>query len=312
MRNGQSWSHPGNRNPDVIGYAGPIDPEVGVVGVWDEKDKLIGCLVNFSCHATTNPGGISANWIYYLEKVIQGAFGKDVKVVFLQGACGDVTQVDNLSPYQNPEPERWAQLVGGRVGAEAVKVLLGVTPGTGFVVDARSTVLSIPRRHPKRERVSAAADLLRKNPDSIQTTEGMFAKELVLLDAIIKKQPVAKVEVQAIQLGPAVWISNPAEFFVELGLELKRGSGFALTFPVELANGCVGYVPTEEAFGPAGGGYETRLTSYSNLEPAAGRKMVEAGLRLARQLTPEPVPTPEKITAPGQPWSYGNVAPELD
>src|SRR5690606_22218008 len=28
MKNGQTWSHPGAGNPDIIGYAGPIDPEV--------------------------------------------------------------------------------------------------------------------------------------------------------------------------------------------------------------------------------------------------------------------------------------------
>jgi neutral ceramidase len=74
----------------------------------------------------------------------------------------------------------------------------------------------------------------------------------------------------------------------------------------------VGYVPTEEALGPRGGGYETRLTSYSNLEPAAGRKMVEAGLELARQMKPGPVPEPQKAPPfKGQPWSYGDVPPEL-
>jgi len=73
MKNGQSWSHPGAMNPDIINYAGPIDPQVGVIGAWDLSGKLIGTVVNFSCHATTNPGGISANWIYYLERTIHGA-----------------------------------------------------------------------------------------------------------------------------------------------------------------------------------------------------------------------------------------------
>jgi hypothetical protein len=44
-------------NPDIIDYAGPIDPQVGVLGAWDEQGKLLGTIVNFSCHATTNPAG---------------------------------------------------------------------------------------------------------------------------------------------------------------------------------------------------------------------------------------------------------------
>ena len=46
------------------------------------------------------PAGSSANWIYYLENTIRGAMGADVPVVYLQGACGDITQVDNLSPIE--------------------------------------------------------------------------------------------------------------------------------------------------------------------------------------------------------------------
>ena len=70
-------------------------------------------------------------------------------------------------------------------------------------------------------------------------------------------------------------------------------------------------MPTEEALGPSGGGYETRLTSYSNLEPATGRKIVEACLALAKQWRPGDVPTPPKVGPFGGAWEYGNVPPEL-
>ncbi len=312
MKNGMTWSHPGRGNPGIIDYAGPIDPEVGVVGVWDKQDQLLGCIVNFACHATTNPGGISANWIYYLEQTIQGALQTHAPVVFLQGACGDITQVDNLSRYSPPSGEEQAKLVGGRVGAEAVKVLLGMVRSDDVHLDGKSKTWNIKRRAPSRERVEKCRAIVQGPEAKTRSTEWIFAKEILLLDAELAVHPQTEVEAQAVQVGPAVFISNPAELFVQFGLDLKKRSPFHFTWPVELANGCVGYVPTEEAFSPAGGGYETRLTSYSNLVPSAGRQMIEAGLDLAEQMQPDPVPAPPQASPFKTPWSYGDVPPELE
>ncbi len=183
MRNGLSYTHPGQGNPDIIEPAGPIDPQVGVVGVWREDGRLIGCIVNYACHATTSPGGISANWIYYLEKTIRGALASDAVVVFLQGASGDVTQVDNRSPYAQPNGDEYARLVGGRVGAEVVKVLLSMQAGALAPLDAASVMLRFNRRKPSAERVKKSYEMAAKDPATVDLTEWIFAKEIVLLDA---------------------------------------------------------------------------------------------------------------------------------
>lgn len=323
MKNGLTYTHPGQGNPDIVGYAGPIDPQVGVVGAWDKEGRFLGCVVNYTCHATTNPGSgseASANWIYYMEKVIRGAMGAEVPVVFLQGAAGNVTQVDNLSPYKYPQNTQWAEFVGGRVGAEAVKVLLTMVPGNLAPLHAQSTVLQIKRRVPSPQHVQEAYERVKQSPNAVDRTKWIFAKETVLLDYLVKSHPTSPVEVQAIQLGPVVFVSNPAELFARAGLDIKAGSHFPQTRVVSYANGAVGYVPTEDAFGPHGGGYETRLSSHTNLEVTASSQIVKAALDLISRMQPGVIPTPQKAApfsseAAGlgpHPWSYGDVPPELD
>ena len=223
-----------------------------------------------------------------------------------------MTQVDNHSPNKPPTGEQWAQLVGGRVGAEALKVTLGLERGELGPVDYRSQMLRIKRRAPAPERVKQCLELVQQLPAKVGATEWTFAKEIVLLDAKLRKEPVVDVEVQAIQVGPAVFVTTPAEYFCQFGLDIKARSPLPFTFPVSLANGCVGYVPTEDAFGPNGGGYETRLTSYSNLEISAGRQMADAGVALTKQFKPGTAPVPAKhLPFTGKPWSYGDVRPDL-
>ena len=314
MKNGLSFTHPRNGNPDMVEPAGPIDPEVGVIGAWNEAGELVGCVVNFACHATTSPAGISANYPWAIEKVIRGSFGDKVTVVFLNGASGDVTQVDNASPVVQPTGEASALLVGGRVGAEAVKVMLGMSTSltTEAEVAAKTEVLKIPRRKPSAERIAKSRELVSEKPTEAQAlNDWIWAKEIVMLQALIEAEPIRDVEVQAIQVGPAVFVTNPAEYFCEFGLQQKAGSPFPFTWPVSLANGCVGYVPTSEALGPNGGGYETRLTSYSNLVPEAGDQIQDAGIALVKSMIPGEVPKAKPAPEFKGGWQYGDVPPEL-
>ena len=314
MRNKLTYTNPRPGNPDIVEPAGPIDPQVGVIGVWDDQnqDRLIGCIVNFACHAATSPPGISANYVYYLEQEIRGMMGDETIVVFLAGASGDINAIDNRSPYRRVSGQAAAKLVGGQIGAEAVKQLLLMGTTADVPLASTSRILSIPRRRPAPERVAASRRLVQQPVRTQNRTDWVFAKEIVLLDALIAKHPKRNVETQALQVGPAVFVTTPAEYFCQFGLDQKRAIHFPFTFPVSLANGCVGYVPTDEAFASDGGGYETRLTSYSNLVTTAGRLMANTGIDLANSLTPGPVPQAETAPAFKEPWSYGAVPPEIE
>jgi len=309
MKNGRTYTHPGKDNPNSVEFAGPIDPEVGVIGVWDLEGQLLGCVVNYACHGTTGPGGSSADWIYYMEWVIRGALGDDVVVVFLNGACGDVTQIDNMNPRGVDQGEDASRCLGMRVGAEALKVLVTAPRGDLTPVASRSDVLQLPRRKPTAERVQRSMDIIQTG--AVGSMGWLFAKEILLLDALLQREPVVDVEIQAIQIGPAVFLSNSGELFCQLGLDIKSGSPFPMTFPVELANGSVGYIPTKDAFSVHGGGYETRLTAYSNLPIDAGQRVVEASITIARSMEPgTPPQTSEAQSWVGE-WEDGSVPPEL-
>ena len=279
MKDGTIRTHPGKLNPDIIEPAGPIDPAVGVIGVADDQGELLGCIVNYTCHGTTLGGSVtSADWIYYLRNTIRGAYGDDVGVVFLNGACGDVTQVDNRDGRPAEFGEAWARRVGATVGAEAVKVLVRMDFTNDVPLAAASELVPLPIR----DLGATDEELLRRESPGYGLGSGdfqerIYANEVRLVREMRNQSPTVPGEVQVFRIGPVGIASNTCEFFCQLGLDIKARSPLKPTFVVELANGCHGYCPTPDAF--TGGGYETRTARSSYLAPEAGPAIVDAAVR---------------------------------
>ncbi|HNS32632.1 MAG TPA: hypothetical protein PKN36_06620 [bacterium] len=323
MKNGRVYTHPGKGNPDIIEPAGPVDPDVGVLGAWSEKgNRFLGAIVNYACHGTVMTGkGSSADWVYYLEKTVRSCMGEDAVVVFLNGACGDITQADNRSMIIREYNDWFARRLGGSVGAEALKVFFSSPAGELAPVRAERKLILLNRRLPEKRQIEEAKEVVekglfelksgKKSRKEIFTKDWIIARGYVILDWLAEKTPRVEAEIQAIQVGPVVFLANPAEYFCSLGLKIKKGSPFPLTFVVELANGAIGYVPDREAFLPSGGGYETFLTHTSNMEVGTGEKIAEVSLELARMLKPGSLPEKERLLSAVTPWEFGKLGPDV-
>ena len=315
MRQGWVMTHPGKGNPDILEPAGPIDPAVGVLAAWSTSGgALLGCVVNFACHATTLGGqAFSADWVHYLDRTLRAAMGPEAVVVFVNGACGDVTQVDNRSREASDFGERAARIVGCSVAAEAIKVLARARPsprGDGdWPLSAASQTLGLEVRVPHPHKLAAAQALWDGSLTGEWTAERWYARELVLLAERARQEPRMACELQALQIGPLGLAANPAELFCSLGLQVKAQSPAPFTFIATLANGAIGYVPDAAAYGPQGGGYEQRLRRNSCAAVGSGERIRDASLELLRDLWAErPVGAPVWEPVPvGRPWPVGMV-----
>lgn len=287
LKDGRQWSHP-RAMPELMDHPqGELDESVNVIGVADGEGRPRGAVVNFTCHGTTGlgAGGISSDWIHALRRGLKDEFGEDFGVVFLQGACGDITQVDNTLPADVPQS---GPAVGRRIGysvaGEAIKLLAQMN----FVSDApvgaaRTTIMLNPRQPTEEQLAWARAHLESKEPTPHWwADEGFWARSWIELDEHNKLEPQVPCELQAISIGRTVYAANPGEFFCKLGNDIKRRSPFARTFIAELANGCIGYVPTADAYE---GGYESAMCLSSKMQPGNGEIIVDETIKLLQTMT---------------------------
>jgi hypothetical protein len=275
MRDGREITHPGKpgtpHHAEIVRPAGPDDPDLGILAARGPDGSILGIVAHFTCHSTVVGGDqFSPDYAGYLRKHLKKRYGEHLPVVFLLGACGDITQVDNTSTANEFGPD-YADMMGQALAAEAIRTI---------------GRLSWRKEAPLAVAVETAPCAIRPEPDAEaekppfglgSAWDEEFARERKYVAEERARTPVIPCEVQAIRVGPLGIATNGSEYFCDFGLRIKACSPLKPTWVVSLANEYIGYVPTAHAF--AAGGYEQRTARSSKLAPDAGQKLLMAALR---------------------------------
>lgn len=91
--------------------------------------------------------------------------------------------------------------------------------------------------------------------------------------------------VQAIRIGDVAIVGVPAEYFTQLGVDIKNRSPFRYTYVAELANDWIGYLPNWE--GHKLGGYQVWTGYHSYAEPGTGERIADSVVEMLRELARE-------------------------
>jgi len=260
------------QTPQVLGTEGPIDPELWVARFDAPDGRVLGTLVNFTCHpALHDRRGLdmkgaakwSADYPGVIAEQIAQAYGKQAVCVFTQGAAG------NINPSALFIPD-WREKAAVFARA-AVNAANGATPIEGPITVgyARRDVV-VPCSDPADQREGAVARLGWR-PDAFDAAKRDAAR----------MPKTRKVPVNAGRIGPLGIATNAGELFVEWGLSVKKRSPFPHTIMCELTNDWVGYEPAEQAFQQEG--YET-LAGVNFVSLEGTQTLVDTAVELLEEL----------------------------
>jgi len=264
-----------------IWKGGSIDPEVGVLRIDRQNGDMMAVLINFSCHPVNlhSYGNlVSADFPGYARRAIRGIKG-EVCVLYTNGAGGDINPVGSTNNIA------YAERNGTILGCEALSVAerIRTTPNADLWAKTKNVRISLgklpSKRALKRMRQKGTDELKRlmKNRPSHRDDIGFnIAVQNARLDIewaedalkeVEKGRPEkhASIELQAIGINNLTVVGIPGEVYVDIGLGIKGISPSDHTFIIGYANGCIGYIPTREAYEIRA--YETTIRKVYGIYP---------------------------------------------
>jgi hypothetical protein len=277
-RDGSCHMYWGSWREDFAGIEGPRDGEVGVIFARKPNGEVKVVLPSFATHPNCVEGEsyYSADLPGEVRRVLRGALGQEVGVVYLTGAAANTAPSIMENNPQNIQPWRGeAGLVrsGLYLGGEILKVIAArVTPMADPVLRHVYRELEIPMRE-----WDSWADLSFFQDGML----AFFERSRADWPRLLREANPVRTPIHVVRVGDAAICTNPAELFVEFGLAIKKQSPARVTLIGQLADGYCGYIPIPEAI--RHGGYSATSASHTRLVPEGGWIVVETTRELLAQ-----------------------------
>jgi hypothetical protein len=256
---------------DFVRPTGPFDPELPVLAFRDPNDKLRAVIFNHSTHTigTKHSGQRSPSFYGLAAQELEAELGGTF--CFLEGASGSTHNL-NLN----------GQEMTVRIKEAAGKALASAKPRPVDKLAALKRPFTFKvRTFDEAAEEEAVTQYCKKYaPAHADQIIPVFRK--MRLELAPKQGQTRETWLQVMRIGDVAIVGVPAEFFTQLGLDIKNRSPFRYTYVAELANDWIGYIPNRE--GHKLGGYQCWTGFHSYAEPGTGERIVDATIEMLKEL----------------------------
>ncbi len=281
---GRHTMHGDLNDPHATGLEGPDDPQHVALFARNQDGKMIAVLHQNTSHPTCFYGAdfLSADFPGVARAFLRDAMGA-IPILYLNGAFGDIS-IEHQGFRHNESKEQKVRRAAHLVAGETLRLWHQAEFRDELVFDHARAGLAVPVRLPDSERLREARALLARVDagEEIGAWEIMNAHGPVLLQERFGDDPVDHLNLHAIRLGDAAFVTQPCELYCSCGLDIKRRSPAGCTSVVGIADGYSGYCPTPGAI--RGGGYSADPYYWARLVPEAGDMIVDCAAGLLKQL----------------------------
>ena len=284
----RAMMHPGYRNPDYLGPAGPVDPDLSILSARSPDGRPIALVANYSMHYVGAPP-ISSDYFGPFADRVAELIGDDAGdgepsfvAIMTNGTSGDLHWMD----YSQPEPvlPRDHVAYADRIAQKVAEACRTIVYHDWVPLTSRETTLTLRIRPICDEALTQARERVAEfDGREPKTLPELYALEQVKLD---EGSPERELVLQALRIGELGIAAIPCEVFGLTGLRIKALSPLRPTFTIELANGYDGYIPPPAQH--ALGGYTTWRARSACLEVEAEPKIAEAIVTLLEEVAERP------------------------